>query len=253
MSNRILAVAVVALVALAGCTGGVPGDDGAPSDTTGDLPPVAEQTWVDDNESVAYEQLQESHANVIANASSFEYAQNTSGDGGAESTSRVLVDRDAETVLLQIATTRGGTEQTQNTYVADGVAYSQSGTDGEYRYGSQNVTSGEFEQLVDQQSRLRTTGGVFDALEFEYVGPEDGAYRFEADSIASSEDTSFDASDVTESSATLVVDDDGYVRTLSLTLTVDEGDGESTASLSLSTAGVNETTVEEPSWTDDAA
>lgn len=252
MSNRLSAVVVVTLVLLAGCSGGLPGGDSGDGEST-DLPSVAEQSWVDDNESVDYERLQQSHANAVANASSFKYAQNSSTENGAESTSSILVDRDAETVLLKATSARDGTEQVQNTYVADGVAYSQSGTDGEYQYGSQNVTSEQFERLVDQQSQLRTTGGVFDALEFEYVGTEAGAYRFEADSIAASEETSFDADNATESSATLVVDEDGYVQTLSLTLTVEQGDSASTASLSFSTTGVNETTVEEPSWTDEAA
>lgn len=251
MSNRVAALAVVALVLLAGCNGGLPG--GSADEESTDLPPVAEQSWTDENESVDYERLQRSHANAITNASSFEYTQNSSTASGREETTRVLVDRDAETALFEAITSQDDSERVQNTYVADGTAYSRSGTDSEYQYTSQNVTSEEFEQFVDQQSQLRTTGGVFDALEFEYVGAEDGAYRFEADSIASSDATSFDADNVTESSSTLVVDGDGYVRTLSLTLTIDQGDGEQTASLSFSTTGVNETSVEEPSWTDEAS
>ncbi|MCG1003392.1 MULTISPECIES: hypothetical protein [Halobacterium] len=253
MSNRVAALAVVVLVLLAGCSGGLSGGDGSTDGASSDLPPVAEQSWANDNETVDYERLQEQHANALSNATSYEYTQGSATEDGVESNTRLAVDREASTVLLETSTARDQSERVQHTYVADGVAYSQSGTDGDYQYSSQNVTDEQFQRLVTQTSQLRTTGGVFDALNFEYAGTEDGAYRFEADDIASSEETSFNASNVVESSATLVVDEDGYVRTLSLTLTVDQGDGERTASLEFSTSGVNETSVEEPSWTDEAA
>jgi hypothetical protein len=72
------------------------------------------------------------------------------------------------------------------------------------------------------------------------------------DATTGPDDTSFDAENVTDASGRLVVAEAGYVRKRSLSLTADVADGKQQGELPVTTTGVNETTVEEPEWTDEA-
>jgi len=252
MSRPLGVLAVVALVVLAGCSGGgVTGDGGA--EPTENVPSVAEQQWADDEQRVDFEALRSVHVDALSNESAYEFTSSQTGETGTSSESTIAVDLDADRVLLTAVASQGDGEQRQDTYVSGETVYSRSGSDGEFTYNVQNASGEDIERFVAEQSAIGPTGGVADALEFEYVGVEDGQYRFEADSIASSEETSFDAGDVVEASGTLVVDESGYVAEFSVSLTIETEDGEESASVSYETTGVGETTVEEPSWTDEAA
>lgn len=258
MSRRIVAVAVVALVVLAGCTGG--SVDGTTTShkseetTTAALSAATDQPWVAANESITADALLETHNAVLANASSYEFSQRLDSSRSGTTETTIAVNRERERALLSISvpSEQDGMERIQETFVADGTLYSKSGTPGDPNYGRQdeNMTGTDFQRFVDQQSRLETTGGVLDAFEFEYVGVDDGAYVFEADSVRPSEETSFDAENVTAASGRLVVDEAGYIHEMTLSLTVDTAEGEQDAALNVTTTGVNETTVSEPSWTE---
>jgi len=264
MSNRLGALAVVALVLLAGCSGGLTGDGGSPDDaaattgqtdaaTTEAVAEISAQPWATADEQVDFETLREVHADALANASTYAFETARSSEDGTSSESRIAVDRDADRVLFTATVTEGDSDQSQATYVSGDSLYSRTGADGEFTYDQQNATDGEVEGLVTEQSSLGPTGGVAEALEWEYVGAEDGQYRFEADSIAASEETSFDADNATESTGTLVVDETGYIAEFSMSLTIATAEGEESASLSYATSGVGDTTVEEPSWVEQAA
>jgi hypothetical protein len=255
MSKPLGALAVVALVLLAGCSGGVTGDGSSSGDAdpTETIPDVSEQQWANAEQRVDFETLWSVHADALANESAYEFSSSQSSETGTSTESTVAVDRDAERMRFTTTSSQGEGEQTRATYVAGGEVYTHSDINGESRYMVQNTTWEEVEQFVAEQSGIGNTGGVSAALEWEHVGVEDGQYRFEADSIVASNETSFDAENVVESSGTLVVDETGYVAEFSIALTIETENGEEAASVSYSTTGVGETTVEEPSWTDEAA
>jgi hypothetical protein len=267
MSRRVAVVAVVALVALAGCSGGSLGGPTGASDATADgaatsteapkttLPDVTEQPWVYGNETVAYERLFDAHEAALANASSFVFSRHSESNTGATTQSRIAVRNDAQRANLSVTTSFSNTTRIQNTFVANGTVYAESGTadDRQYSRDDQNLTGEAFDEFVAEQSRIQVPPGVLQAFTFEYAGTAEGAYVFEADSVRPSDETSFDAENVTAASATLVVDGDGFVRELSISLTVDGPDGEASATATVRATGVNETTVVEPSWTDEAA
>lgn len=248
MTRRVVAVAVVAFVVLAGCTGG--STDGESTD----LPEVTEQSWVAANGSVDYEQLLKRHDNVMANASSYEFRQHHDSNTDSTTVTSIAVNRERERALLSISADVDGTERVQETFVMNDTVYSKSGSadDPEYTSQEENVTGEDFDRFVGQQTQLPMTGDVLDAFEFEYVGVEDGAYVFEADSVRPSDETSFDAENATAASGRLVVAEAGYVRELTLSLTVDGADGEQSTDLTVETVGVNETTVSEPPWVEKA-
>ena len=257
--RRVLAVvAVVALVALAGCSGGLSGDGSAGPDSgasaAAELPAVTEQTWTLANESVVFEALFQQHRSTLANASSYQFTRNLESETGSTTLSTIAVDHEEQRAMLSVESSSrdSDTTQIQETYVADSVVYSKHGTDSDpsYSRNDQNITGEQFAQFAAEQSRVSVSGGVPEALEFEYVGVEDGAYVFEADSISASERTSFDAANVTGVSSRLAVAPEGYVQEFSLTLVVDGPDGEQSADVLVETAGYNETTVTEPDWTD---
>lgn len=258
-------MAVVALVLLAGCSGGPFGGDSAapdevanPSDgptstTTADLDPVTEQSWAAANESIAYERLTQRHSEVLANASSYTFSRHLESNTGSETLSRIAVDHEGERANLTITSARGDREQYQRTYVEDGTVYATSEADpeGNVESSDANMTGERFDEFVDEQSSIGSLGGTPAAFEWEYAGIEDGAYVFEANDVGPSERTSFDAEDVTSASGTLVVDERGFVRELSLSLTVETEDGEQSAEVTIETSGVDETDVVTPSWAGD--
>ncbi|MFB6071506.1 MAG: hypothetical protein ABEJ88_00900, partial [Halobacterium sp.] len=94
---------------------------------------------------------------------------------------------------------------------------------------------------------------VLPRYDFEYVGREDGAYRFEADAATPADDTGggirLDLANATDAHATLVVSEDGVIRRVKYDVTI-ERDGETRRVVYVSTySGINATTVSEPAWT----
>ena len=258
MTRLVVAVAVVAFVVLAGCTGGstdvsTTGTNTTGATTTATLSDLTEQSWVASNESVVYERLFERHRRVLANASSYEFTRDFQA-GTGHRTDGIAVNRDAERALLSITGQYDDAKRVQEKFVANGTVYSKSGAAEDAKYTSEDagLTGGEFNHFVREQTRIGTVRSAAETFEFEYVGVEDGAYVFEADSVQPSEEASYDAESVTAASGRLVVAESGYVRELSVSLTVDGADGERHAELTVTTTGVNETTVSEPPWVEKA-
>lgn len=266
MSKRVTAVAVVALVLLAGCAGGpLGGDSAAPDDaangtdgptstTTVSLDPVTEQSWVAANQSIAFDRLTQRHSQTLANASSYTFSRQTVSNLGSETRSRIAVNHDRERANFSITSLGDDRAQYQKTFVKNSVVYATSEADPGAGVSSQdaNMTGAKFDQFVAEQSRISSLGGTPAAFEWEYVGVEDGAYVFEADSVGASERTSFNADNVTAASGQLVVSERGVVHELSLSLTVQMSDGTESASVSIETTDVDGTDVAEPAWTDEA-
>lgn len=262
MSKRVTTLTVVALVLLAGCAGGPLGGDSATPDdatnetdsptTTVDLEDVTQQSWVAANQSIAFDRLTQRHSAVLANASSYTFSRVIVSNTDSETRSRIAVDHERERANLSITSRRNDQAQYQKTFMANGTVWATSEADpADVPSRDANMTGEKFDRFVAEQSRISSLGGTPAAFEWEYVGVEDGAYVFEADSVGASERTSFDADNVTAASGRLVVSERGVVRELSLSLTVETGDGEQSASVSIETVGVDETDVEKPSWADE--
>jgi hypothetical protein len=265
MSNRVTTLAVVALVLLAGCAGGpLGGDSASPDDatnetdsptttTTADLEDVTQQSWVADDQSIAFERLVQRHSQVLGNASSYTFSRHVVSNTDSETRSRIAVDHERERANLSITSLRDDRAQYQKTFVANGTVYAMSESDPADVAGQDaNMTGEKFDEFVAEQSSISALGGVPAAFQWEYVGVEDGAYVFEADDIGASERTSFDADNVTAASGRLVVSKRGVVDELSLSLTVEMSDGEQSASVTIETVGVDESEVAEPSWAESA-
>lgn len=261
MSSRVTTIAVIVLVLLAGCAGGPLGSDPTTPDdaanesdaqtstTTAELADVTQQAWVQANQTIAFERLMQRHSEELANASSYTFSRHLDSNTGSATTSRIAVNHERERANLTITAVEGDREQHQRTFVANGSVYATSESDPANVAGQDaNMTGEKFDEFVAAQSHISPLGGTLAAFEWAYVDVEDGAYVFEADSVAASEQTSFDADNVTAASGRLVVDERGVVRELSLSLTVEMEDGEQSASVSVETVSVNETDVEEPSW-----
>ncbi len=251
MKKPIAAVVFVALVALAGCSA-VTG----PSETANaDLPNVTEQSWADADGQVNYTQLFEQHRTALSNASSYTFNQRIASNTGSTTNTRIAVDHGAERANLTISTVQRGTEERQETFVANGSVYAKSvaGNETQYSSSDQNLTGAAFDRFSRDLTTIQVRGGVLPALDFEHTGIENGAYVFEADSISASEETSFDAENVTQATSRLAIAPSGYVSELTLTLVVEQTDGEQRAEATVRTEGVNSTTVTEPAWTDEAA
>jgi|GEM_PF-4925061 len=256
MSKRLAAVALVAFVALAGCSGGFAPTPGSGDDGTAPAPPaLADQPWANADEQVNYTKLFAHHRNALANASSYTFVQRIQSGTSSGTNTRIAVNHAAERANLTVSAVRLGTEQRQETFVANGTVYGRSAAGNETQYGSadQNLTGAAFDRLAREQAAIRVGGGVFPALDFAYNGTENGTYVFEADSISTSEKTSFDAANVTDVSSRVAVAPEGYVSDLSLNLTVSTPNGERTVTALVRTENVNATTVSEPAWTDEAA
>lgn len=252
--------AVALLAVLAGCSGGLPGNDGTATEgttadgvTTADASAIADRSWVDGGR-VAFEALFERHAEVISSADSYQRETVVTSNGRTVNEVSFAANRGTERALLSISTMDGDVEQIQETYLADGRVYSKAGTAESPRYENQSFDS-EFSRFVDRQSSLVADPAVVGQWEFEYVGREDGAYRFEADSVTAATDLpegAIDLSNASEPNGTLVVDERGFVRELSVSATVERAGETVTFRNTVTYGGLNETTVSEPSWTDKA-
>jgi hypothetical protein len=246
MPDSRVSIALVVLVALAGC-GGVSLTDG--SGTDGDAPSLEAQSWTE-GESIAFETLFERHDAVIENASSFERTRNVSTSTGASTTVLLGVDRDESTLFLDIASGDGDQTQIQETYVADGTLYAKSGTASNPEYSEQSFDS-SFAGFVTEQASLGIDPEAASQFDWTYDGFEDGAYQFTADGVNADADvpvTGIDVTQATDVSATLRVDERGFVGRLTVEATL-PSDGEDVSFTAvIAYSGVNETTVEEPDW-----
>lgn len=252
MKRRVLVLAVAALAVLAGCSGGVLDGGWLGQEGASDAPPVAEQAWASES-GVHFERLFERHRAIVSNASSFEHTIHVSGSEDFEIVESFAVNRPQNRFFLDMSGTSQGTEHVQETFVVNDSLYSKSGTAADPRYSEERNGMNEFrfQRFVGGQSRLFATPTMLARWDFEYVGYGDGAYRFEADSAVPGETGrrfNFDTENATATNATLVVDERGYIRRLSIS-TKRQQDGETVSSRVTATfSGLDETTVLEPSW-----
>lgn len=240
-TSRAAVVAVALLAALAGC-------GAAPLDGGSGAPDVAEQSW-SDGERVNVTDLFAAHHDWAANASSYQYEATASvREGGTRSVS-IAVNRTTRRAL-RVTDPADGASGNRAAFFDRGTLHVRE-RDGETKRYTENT---DFERFVDESARVGADPRIVAQWDFEYVGFQDGAFVFEADTVTADENVGgIDVASIVATNATLVVAPDGYVESFTLDATV-ETDGERVEhSLAVEYAAVGETTVETPAWVEEAS
>lgn len=247
--NALLLIAVACLLALAGCTGSLPGGDGAAGPTRDD---VSYPDGVSENETNV-SALADGHAEALDDSSfslAVESAQNSSmGNQSVEMTAAVSADR--ENVRANVS---GGGQRT-SLYLTESQRYTQIAAGNRTAYDvSERTSSGmqlvpssysgaEYvDQFATQVGANFTPTGVR-----EVDGTTVVVLRADGSDTAESNETA-----ITDYDATILVDEDGVIRSFEVTAAGEQGGESSSISFSLNVTDVNDTTVEEPSWLDEA-
>jgi hypothetical protein len=289
--SHFAAVAVVSLVLLAGCGGFLGGGpDGTPTATETETEAVTEteMTPTDENgpapgtEGLDGATLEESHTAALSDQSfttslSFELASERNGTERSVFVNRsVAIDRERQRArsvgeLVQA----DGDSLTTTTYTADDETAEERvlRQDGETRTDYRSDTEpydGEVQPVneseVVDRGLLRAIGSDID---WTYVGTDtvegETVSRFEASGVENvsgfsaggaatdgdvGSNVSADANDTAE--AVVLVDEDGVVRQFEYTLVTEQDGVPVRVSLSVDVTAIGETTVEEPSWLDEA-
>lgn len=250
MRRQFATVAVVALLLVAGCSAGDPGG-GSPSasaDTLNSDGPMYEEPLV--GSSVAA-----NHEAVIDDGGSFTLVSNTEQSRDEQSqtvNSTVAVNYDSGA----LHSTQEAGSQTISTYVlANGSAYqrfeSQRGT--EFRQPPQPANASVF-----ASGRIATlvTGFTYSHVGTETVdGTETEVYEASgAEDLNESARAfqSLDAENVTALESRVYVTEDGLVKRFEYEIRLNVDDTETGVDVTQTYSRLGETTVEEPSWLDDA-
>lgn len=250
MSRTVPALAVALLVLAAGCVGTVqPPDKEYTEDEIVSL--VTEMNTSDARE------LQRTHWQTLANASSY-HARSVGSENEVVRYQRSLVvDR---TDREYVEHWEDGERRYGDVYINGSGHYRRYVAPGNetYQYDVRTAPHETFqEESVFASAVPLPDETVLERFDFEYVGRESGAYVFEADSLVPLSDVEYpqfywDASDVTNASARLVVDQRGFVRSYESTLTFERDGVESTTRNSVTVTAYGEASTERPGWVDNA-
>lgn len=250
MKRQVLAAVVALLAVSAGCTGNVqPTDKEYTEDEVVSL--------VTDMNTTDAQELQRTHWETLANASSY-HARYASREGGSDRYQRTLVvDR---TDREYVEHWEDGDARYGDIFVDESGHYRRYVTPGNdtYQYTVRRASHETFvEESVFASKVPLPDDTVLERYDFEYVGSQEGAFVFEADSLVPRSEVSYpqfywDMEDVTNASARLVVDQRGYVRSFTSTLTFERGGSESTREVTVTVTRFGEASTERPGWVDNA-
>lgn len=244
--NALLLIAVGCLVALAGCSGALSGT-GADGPTEDDL------TYPDgvSENGTNVSALADGHAEAL-NGSSFSLAvdstQNSSmGNQSFEVTAAVSADR--ETVRANV--TGGGQQSTL--YLTESQRYTRMTTGNDTVYdvseressGMQLVPSSYSGAAYVEQFAAQTDANFTPTDVREVDGTPVVVLSADGGNIS-------DESPIVNYDATILVDEDGVIHSLSVTAEAEQDGETSTVSFSMNVTDVNDTSIEEPSWLDEA-
>lgn len=240
--------ALVTLVLVAGCVGGP--SDGTTTQTTQTTqtttaPPDYPDGFGADGVTNA-SAAAAAHADTLLASDGFTFAFNATRTNGGERRgvylSRVdLVDRQTWTYVE-----RPGTRYVQ--FYGDGVVYENITRNGQTTYRSQNASI-PINGTTGRSSVQQLLGGV------EYGSAErvESGFRYESERLLDARSiVGVDRANVSSFSATVVVSDDGIVRSLTYEATYTRQGQQYSVRGELTTSKVGETDVERPDWTSKA-
>lgn len=243
--NALQLFAVACLVALAGCTGALTGGGDDPT-----LEDVSYPAGVSEN-GTNVSALADAHSAVLENRSFTLSVNGTVNSPTANQSVRLdaSVGRNRENVLVN-GTMMG---QQVSMYLTAEKRYTRLDADGEVSYRANRRTS-DAVRLVPSSftgaSYLDRFGGVANATPTD-VRETNGATLIvlRADG---SDATASEQANVTDYNATLLVDEQGVVHSMTVEATTTRDGRRSTTEFALEISNVGETTVAEPPWLDEA-
>ncbi|MFB6269733.1 MAG: hypothetical protein ABEH83_07300 [Halobacterium sp.] len=252
MSRALPALTVVLLLVVAGCSGGVQ----APEREYSESEVVSLVTEMDQSDA---DRLATVHRQRLANASGYVGAYKHTEDGDVAYTRDVLVDRADRQFVKEW---RDGDHRAGEVFVNASGEYRRYRTFGEesFQYTVRTGEDAEFTENSTFASAVPLPAShVLPNYDFEYVRSDDGLYYFEADGLVEGggDRTGFprwNADEIVNASARLVVHEDGYVRGYSVSVTWDNGHWveNTTSTLTVKVWGVGDADAEQPHWVGEA-
>ena len=254
--KRLLTVALVGLfVASAGCAqipgmGGGDGGDGGSSDIA---------AYTESGDELDGETVSSDHAAALEETDSFTYEVTFEAADGESSLSidaHVEADTESdEAYSVQESNFLGN--QTAYKYTSGNATYEKTVREGDEENAQYTTSEDGAVEPVNTTPSFQAS--LVDGLEWSQEGTEElngvGVTRYESTGVANVTalvGAGTDAGNVTNVSATMLVDADGVVRRYDLTYTVVEADSETTVTYEVETTDVGSTSVEEPDWLDEA-
>ncbi|WP_132058169.1 DUF7537 family lipoprotein [Halorussus amylolyticus] len=245
--NALLLLAVSALVVLAGCTGALPGGTDEPTTDDMEYPDGVSETGTN------LTALTQAHADALDESSftlGVDSTQNTSmGNQSVAMTAAVSDDRE------QMRANVSAAGQQSEMYLTENTQYTRISAGGQTQYDASERTS-DGAQFVPQSYSGATYVDQFGGETAANFTPTDvreidgtTLIVLEADgsNVSAPEGASF-----ADYNATMLVDEQGVIHSFEVSLESEQNGASANVSFAMNVSDVNETTVEEPSWLDEA-
>lgn len=243
--NALQLLAVCCLVALAGCTGALSGGGDGPTLDDVSYPPGVSENGTN------VSALADAHSAALENRSFALSANSTVNAPTANESVRLdaSVGRDRENVLVNATLTN----QQVSMYLTAEKRYTRISADGEVSYQANRRTS-DAVKLVPSSF---TGAGYLDRFGGIANFTPTGVREVDGTTLVvlradGSNATASEQANVTDYNATLLVDEQGVVRSMTVEATSTLDGRQSTTAFSLEISNVGETTVAEPAWLDEA-
>lgn len=245
--NALLLIAVCCLVALAGCSGALSGETGEPTEDDVTYPDGVSENGTD------LSALADGHAEAL-NGSSFTLALDMTQNGSTGEQSigmdtAVSADRDR---VRANASMQG---QRTSMYLTEDRQYARVTVDNQTMYDASDRTSEGMQMVPGSYSGATYVEQFGESANANFTPTEvrevDGTTLVELRADGSNVSVP-EGAEILAYDATILVDERGVIHSLDVSVE-SERDGETTnVSLSMEVSDVNETTVDEPSWLDEA-
>lgn len=237
--------AISCLVVLAGCTGGLTGGGDGPTPEDVTYPEGISENTTNVSE------LAEGHSAALENRSftlDIDYALNQSGTNQTIQT-HAVVGEDRDNIRIDST----GADQQQSLYLTPEKRYTRATVDGEHEYQATDRTPDAIKTLPSSYSGASYIDQFGSVANFTPTGVRevDGTTLVVLEADGSNATTDESAS-LTDYNATILVDEQGLIHSMTIHGTSDGGDQRTELRFSMNISDVNETTVEEPSWLDEA-
>lgn len=276
VTRVLLVVFAVALIALAGCTGG--GNGNAPDTTTTDTPPMTETTTTSSTptptptDGVNSSALVANHSAAIQSLDSFTGTQTIRFESTRNgSTSMIEADQrthfDAQNGLgfsnfsQAIQTPQGTQSQIIQTYTSGNETFlranSTTQTEPQFAYGQEPYNSSEPSPVsVESAGSVSTLSGVNGTFQSQgtttYNGQTVTEYTASGEENLPGITATFGQSftEIDSISATLYVNGDGVITYMDISISGSSNDATTSLEATFTVEDIDATTVTEPSWLD---
>ncbi|USZ69565.1 hypothetical protein NGM10_07485 [Halorussus salilacus] len=245
--NALLLIAVCCLVALAGCTGTLPGGTDEPTEDDVTYPDGVSENGTD------LSTLADGHAEAL-NESSFALAVEMTQNGSAGEQS-VAIDTAVTDDRDRVRANASMGDRRTSMYLTEDRQYTRVTADNRTVYDDSERTSDGMGMVPSSYSGAAyveqfgaSAGANFTPTDVREV---DGTTLIELRADGSNVSAP-EGAEIRGYDATMLVDERGVIHDLDVTVESAQDDQTANVSLSMDVSDVNGTTVEEPSWLDEA-